>query len=147
MDRAALLLPLNMYSNSVSLFLCLSGPVPPAGVLTQTVEASAERGQSVHLYIVVAIKPSRNEVRVPLLWNSVSQSYPTVSIFKSYYVNILQTCMIQKDMKYVSTLEDLYRKPKLLFAIVYGKMVGVNCVSSLFSASGMIGKLLEYMEL
>lgn len=35
MDCVALLLPLNMYSNSVFLFLCLCGP--PAGVLSQSV--------------------------------------------------------------------------------------------------------------
>lgn len=59
-------------------------------------ETSADQSQSVHLCIVVAIKSSRNEVRVPLLWTNPALSCPTAFILKSCYENIMQICMIQR---------------------------------------------------
>lgn len=59
-------------------------------------ETSADQSQSVHLCIVFAIKSSRSEVRVPLLWTNPALSYPTAFILKSCYENIMQICMIQR---------------------------------------------------
>ena len=85
----ALLLPLNMYSDSVFLFLCLSGAVPPAGALTQTVgDLSRQKPVCTFVYC----RSNQAEVKSEYRYCGLTQlSYPTVSIFKSYYENMYDT--------------------------------------------------------
>lgn len=96
MDRVALLLLLNMYSDSAFLFLCLHGPVPPC----QFSLSDCERLLQIEASLYICALPLQSgwiEVRVPLLWTNPALSYPTVFILKSYHKNIMQICMIQRQ--------------------------------------------------
>ena len=130
MDREALLLPLTMYSDSVFLFLCLRGPVPPARLQRQ-----AEATVCTYVHCRCNHIKRWNEVLLSncirfqeLLWKYSADMYDTKTWRLSVPVKI---CSINRS-SYATRCE--------------GKWTEVNhrTVSALFSAHRLISKLLQY---
>lgn len=148
MDRVALLLHLNMYSDSVFLFLCLRGPVPPASVLCRSVGGFC-RKESVHLYIAVAIESSRKMKSECRFCGLTQLSAFQLYSFSSYYENILQICMIQRHEVCQYLWRFVLSTEALVWNIVKENVWSkpVKFLSTLYSAHKKIGRLLEYMGL
>lgn len=148
MDHVALLLPLNMYSNSVFLFLCLGGPVAPASVLTHK-----ECGRLLHieasLYIcTLLLRSSQAKIKSEYSFCGLTQ-LSAIQLY-SFSQVIMKICMYDTKTwsMYVCSREDLNYQQKL----VCGKKENfwskpVNFVSALYLAHKVIGQLLDNRRL